>query len=103
MSYAPGPDKFIIAVLVDIIRDYLGLTVASGTAAGRSIPLDLDSLSQVEFAVGIENRFAITLTDDETRSLTTLGNAVEIIRTKQHPTAPAAPPRHGNGGSPPHP
>jgi acyl carrier protein len=45
--------------------------------------LDVDSLSMVEIVVAAEERFGVTIPDDEVKNLRTVGDAVEYIEKAQ--------------------
>ena len=45
--------------------------------------LDADSLSMVEFTMGLEDAFGITLEDSDTAGVNTVDDAVKLIEAKQ--------------------
>ncbi len=45
--------------------------------------LDIDSLSMVEIVVACEEKFGVTIPDDEVKNLKTVGDAVAFIERSQ--------------------
>ncbi|CAA9345119.1 MAG: Acyl carrier protein [uncultured Nocardioidaceae bacterium] len=45
--------------------------------------LDVDSLSMVEVVVAAEEKFGVTIPDDEVKNLSTVGDAVSFIEQQQ--------------------
>ena len=45
--------------------------------------LDVDSLAMVEIIVGCEDKFGVTIPDEESKNLKTVGDAVKFITTNQ--------------------
>jgi len=45
--------------------------------------LDVDSLSMVEVVVAAEEKFGVTIPDDQVKNLTTVGDAVSYIERAQ--------------------
>ena len=45
--------------------------------------LDVDSLAMVEIIVGCEDKFGVTIPDEESKNLKTVGDAVTFITTNQ--------------------
>jgi len=45
--------------------------------------LDVDSLSMVEIATAVEDKFGVVIPDDELANIKTVGDAVSFIETNQ--------------------
>ena len=44
--------------------------------------LEMDSLSMVELALAMEDSFGVTLPDEELAELTTVGQVIELVKSK---------------------
>ena len=66
--------------LADIVNEVAGIP-ADDVQLDKSFTddLDVDSLSMVEVVVAAEERFGVTIPDDDVRSLRTVGDAVAYI------------------------
>ncbi len=66
--------------LAEIVNDIAGVP-AVDVQLDKSFTddLDIDSLSMVEVVVAAEERFAVTIPDDEVKNLATVGDAVAYI------------------------
>ncbi len=66
--------------LAEIVNDIAGVP-AGDVQLDKSFTddLDIDSLSMVEVVVAAEERFAVTIPDDEVKNLATVGDAVAYI------------------------
>ena len=51
--------------------------------------LNLDSLDQVEFAMGIEETFDITIPDEQAQQVRTVAHAVELVKRLLRQARPA--------------
>jgi acyl carrier protein len=70
----------IRAGLAEIVNEIAGIP-AEDIQLDKSFTddLDVDSLSMVEVVVAAEERFGITIPDDEVKNLKTVGDAVAFI------------------------
>ena len=70
----------IRAALADIINEVAGVD-ADDVQLDKSFvdDLDVDSLSMVEVVVEAEEKFGVTIPDDEVKNLKTVGDAVAFI------------------------
>ncbi len=66
--------------LADIVNEIAGVP-ASDVQLNKSFTddLDVDSLSMVEVVVAAEEKFGVSIPDDEVRGLKTVGDAVTFI------------------------
>ncbi|HET9899990.1 MAG TPA: acyl carrier protein [Actinomycetes bacterium] len=66
--------------LADIVNEVAGIP-ADDVQLDKSFTddLDVDSLSMVEVVVAAEERFGVTIPDDDVKSLRTVGDAVAYI------------------------
>jgi acyl carrier protein len=66
--------------LAEIVNEVAGIP-ADDVQMGKSFTddLDVDSLSMVEVVVAAEERFGVTIPDDDVKSLRTVGDAVAYI------------------------
>ena len=70
----------IRAALADIVNDVAGIP-ADTVQLDKSFSddLDVDSLSMVEVVVEAEEKFGVTIPDDQVKNLKTVGDAVAYI------------------------
>ena len=69
-----------IAGLAEILEEVAGVTPADATPEKSfTDDLDVDSLSMVEVVVEAEEKFGVTIPDDEVKNLKTVGDAVSYI------------------------
>jgi acyl carrier protein len=70
----------IRAALADIVNEVAGIP-AENVQLDKSFSedLDVDSLSMVEVVVEAEEKFGVTIPDDEVKNLKTVGDAVAYI------------------------
>lgn len=74
----------IRAQLADIVNDVAGVPVADVQLDKSFIDdLDVDSLAMVEIIVGCEEKFSVTIPDEESKNLKTVGDAVAFIEAHQ--------------------
>lgn len=73
----------ILSGLLGILRNELGVFVDGDAGPQTFESLDVDSLSMVEFVVAAEERFGVSMRDDDIRSLKTLDDAVRLIQRKR--------------------
>lgn len=70
--------------LKEVIVDTLSVDAAKVTPEARfKEDLDADSLDLVEFIMGLEEKFDITIEDEESAEVTTVGQALELVSAKQ--------------------
>ncbi len=70
----------ILGVLAEIVNEVAGVETGEITPDKSFVDdLDIDSLSMVEIAVQVEDRFGVKVPDDELANLTTVGDAVNYI------------------------
>ncbi|HWJ09097.1 MAG TPA: acyl carrier protein [Nocardioides sp.] len=74
----------IRAALADIVNEVAGIP-AENVQLDKSFSddLDVDSLSMVEVVVEAEEKFGVTIPDDEVKNLKTVGDAVAYIERNQ--------------------
>jgi acyl carrier protein len=70
--------------LAELVNDVVG-TPAEDVQLDKSFvdDLDVDSLAMVEIIVGCEEAFGITIPDEESKKLITVGDAVAFIEANQ--------------------
>lgn len=69
--------------LKSIIADKLGVDESQVTKeANFTTDLGTDSLDQVEIVLAIEEEFDIQISDDETKNIQTVGQALDLILKK---------------------
>ncbi|TWG91247.1 acyl carrier protein [Nocardioides sp. J9] len=74
----------IRAALAEIVNEVAGIP-AENVQLDKSFSddLDVDSLSMVEVVVEAEEKFGVTIPDDEVKNLKTVGDAVAYIEKNQ--------------------
>ena len=74
----------ILQGLAEIVNEETGLDAAE-VQMDKSFTedLDIDSLSMMTIVVNAEEKFGVTIPDDEVKNLTTVGDAVKYIQTAQ--------------------
>ena len=74
----------IRAALADIVNEVAGVDVEDVQLEKSFVDdLDVDSLSMVEVVVEAEEKFGVTIPDDEVKNLKTVGDAVAYIERAQ--------------------
>ena len=70
----------VLAGLAELITDETGIN-ASEVAMEKSFTddLDIDSISMMTIVVNAEEKFGVTIPDDEVKNLKTVGDAVNFI------------------------
>lgn len=70
----------VLAGLAELITDETGIN-ASEVALEKSFTddLDIDSISMMTIVVNAEEKFGVTIPDDEVKNLKTVGDAVNFI------------------------
>ena len=70
----------ILGVLAEIVNEVAGVETSEITPNKSFVDdLDIDSLSMVEIAVQVEDRFGVKVPDDELANLKTVGDAVDYV------------------------
>ncbi|MET9800394.1 acyl carrier protein [Streptomyces sp. NPDC006368] len=70
----------VLAGLAEIVNEIAGIPTADiDPSKSFTDELDVDSLSMVEVIVAAEERFGVTIPDEDARNLKTVGDAVEFI------------------------
>ena len=70
----------ILSDLADIVNEVAGVDTSEISREKSFVDdLDIDSLSMVEIAVQVEDRFGVKVPDDELANLRTVGDAVDYI------------------------
>ncbi|MBA3524502.1 MAG: acyl carrier protein [Geodermatophilaceae bacterium] len=70
--------------LAEILEEVAGVLPADATMdKSFTDDLDVDSLSMVEIATAVEDKFAVAIPDDELANLKTVGDAVTFIEKNQ--------------------
>ena len=70
----------IAADLAEIVNEVAGVDAADVQLEKSFVDdLDIDSLSMVEIAVGVEDRFGVKVPDDVLGNLKTVGDAVDYV------------------------
>ena len=73
----------IRAQLAELVNDVAGVPVEDVQLDKSFVDdLDVDSLAMVEIIVGCEEKFGVTIPDEESKNLKTVGDAVAYI--EQH-------------------
>ena len=77
-------EQEILEGLANIVNEETGVDVAD-VALEKSFTddLDIDSLSMMTIVVNAEEKFGVTIPDEEVKNLTTVGDAVSFIASNQ--------------------
>ena len=74
----------ILSSLAELVNDVAGTPVEDVQLDKSFVDdLDVDSLAMVEIIVGCEEKFGITIPDEESKNLVTVGDAVSYIEAHQ--------------------
>ena len=74
----------IRADLAEIVNEVAGIPVDDVQLDKSFVDdLDVDSLAMVEIIVGCEEKFGVTIPDEESKNLKTVGDAVTFITNAQ--------------------
>jgi acyl carrier protein len=74
----------IQAGLGEILEEVAGVTPADATPEKSfTEDLDVDSLSMVEIATAVEDKFGVAIPDDELGNIKTVGDAIGYIESHQ--------------------
>jgi acyl carrier protein len=72
----------IRAQLAELVNDVAGVPVEDVQLDKSFVDdLDVDSLAMVEIIVGCEEKFGVTIPDEESKNLKTVGDAVAYIES----------------------
>ncbi|MGZ4602819.1 MAG: acyl carrier protein [Kineosporiaceae bacterium] len=70
--------------LADILEEVAGVTPEDATPEKSfTEDLDVDSLSMVEIATAVEDKFGVAIPDDELGNIKTVGDAINYIEANQ--------------------
>jgi acyl carrier protein len=74
----------VLAGLAELINDETGIATDT-VEMGKSFTddLDIDSISMMTIVVNAEEKFGVTIPDDEVKNLKTVGDAVTYITSNQ--------------------
>ena len=77
-------EQEILAGLAEIVNEETGID-ASSVQSDKSFTddLDIDSLSMMTIVTQAEDKFGVTIPDDEVKNLVTVGDAVRFIAGAQ--------------------
>ena len=74
----------VLAELASILEEVAGVNPEDVTPEKSFVDdLDVDSLSMVEVVVAAEEKFGVSIPDDEVKNLKTVGDAVAFIENAQ--------------------
>ena len=74
----------IRAQLAELVNEVAGVPVEDVQLDKSFVDdLDVDSLAMVEIIVGCEEKFGVTIPDEESKNLKTVGDAVNFINSNQ--------------------
>ncbi len=74
----------ILSQLAEIVNEVAGVPVEDVQLDKSFVDdLDVDSLAMVEIIVGCEEKFGVTIPDDDAKTLKTVGDAVAYIERAQ--------------------
>ena len=75
----------IRAQLAELVNEVAGVPVEDVQLDKSFVDdLDVDSLAMVEIIVGCEDKFGVTIPDEESKNLKTVGDAVAYIERAQN-------------------
>ena len=78
----------ILGGLAEIVNEVAGVETSEITIDKSFVDdLDIDSLSMVEIAVQVEDKFGVKMPDDELANLKTVGDAVDYVAKSAPSTA----------------
>ena len=72
----------VLATIVDLGREHLGLTEAVALDSRLVEDLQLDSIRLLTLAIEIENRFHVRIAPDEEAGVRTIGDLVALVQSK---------------------
>jgi acyl carrier protein len=78
----------VVDTMKDVLSSELGVDAEKVTADARfKEDLDADSLDLVEVVLALEEKFGIEIPDDEIAGVKTVGEAADLVISKQNATA----------------
>jgi len=78
------PENEVLAHLADIVSEETGIDTAEiQLEKSFTDDLDIDSISMMTIVVNAEEKFGVTIPDDEVKNLKTVGDAVTYISSNQ--------------------
>lgn len=73
----------VIKMLQEVASEILGVEPAAVTADAKfKDDLDADSLDLVELVMALEERFDVSIPEEELDGINTVGNALDLLLTK---------------------
>jgi acyl carrier protein len=79
-GHIPVTNEEILHGLAEIVNEVAGVETSEITPEKSFVDeLDIDSLSMVEIAVQVEDRFGVKVPDDVLANLKTVGDAVDYV------------------------
>ena len=69
----------ILAGLAEIVNEETGVEVEDVQLDKSTEDLDIDSISMMTIVVNAEEKFEVTIPDEEVKNLKTVGDAVDFI------------------------
>jgi acyl carrier protein len=83
-NHSMATTEEIRADLAEIVNEVAGIPVEDVQLDKSFVDdLDVDSLSMVEVVVAAEEKFGVSIPDDEVKNLKTVGDAVSFIENAQ--------------------
>ena len=74
----------VLAGLADLVNDETGIATENvQLEKSFTDDLDIDSISMMTIVVNAEEKFGVTIPDDEVKNLKTVGDAVTFITSNQ--------------------
>ena len=74
----------VLAGLADLVNDETGIATENvQLEKSFTDDLDIDSISMMTIVVNAEEKFGVTIPDDEVKNLKTVGDAVSYITSNQ--------------------
>ncbi|WP_338888719.1 meromycolate extension acyl carrier protein AcpM [Rhodococcus sovatensis] len=74
-------EEQVIAGIAEIIEEVTGIDAAEVTLEKSFVDdLDIDSLSMVEIAVQLEDKYGVSIPDEEVSNLKSVGDAVDYVQ-----------------------
>lgn len=81
----------IIAGIAEVVEEVTGIEAADVTADKSFIDdLDIDSLSMVEIAVQLEDKYGVSIPDEDVSGLRLVGDAVAFVQRMESENAQLA-------------
>lgn len=84
-------EERIIAGIAEVVEEVTGIEAADVTADKSFIDdLDIDSLSMVEIAVQLEDKYGVSIPDEDVSGLRLVGDAVAFVQRMESENAQLA-------------